>query len=77
MISSQTASGDTDSLLLFIGLAEWHAPTAGMFLWIKVKGIYDVKKIIEEKAIKKEVKKGGGESYTFLKSNSLNKNQER
>lgn len=37
------------------GLAEWHAPTAGMFLWIKVKGIYDVKKVIEEKAIKKEV----------------------
>lgn len=37
------------------GLAEWHAPTAGMFLWIKVKGIYDVKKIIEEKAIKKEI----------------------
>lgn len=36
-------------------LAEWHAPTAGMFLWIKVKGIYDVKKIIGEKAIKKEI----------------------
>lgn len=37
------------------GLAEWHAPTAGMFLWIKVKGIHDVKKVIEEKAIKKEI----------------------
>lgn len=26
-----------------------------MFLWIKVKGIHDVKKVIEEKAIKKEI----------------------
>ncbi|KAM5234770.1 kynurenine/alpha-aminoadipate aminotransferase, mitochondrial-like [Hipposideros larvatus] len=37
------------------GLAEWHAPTAGMFLWVKIKGINDVKKLIEEKAIKKEI----------------------
>ncbi|KAM5308884.1 kynurenine/alpha-aminoadipate aminotransferase, mitochondrial [Glossophaga mutica] len=36
-------------------LAEWHAPTAGMFLWIKIKGINDTKKLIEEKAIKKEI----------------------
>uniref|UniRef100_A0A2K5C1G8 Kynurenine/alpha-aminoadipate aminotransferase, mitochondrial n=1 Tax=Aotus nancymaae TaxID=37293 RepID=A0A2K5C1G8_AOTNA len=34
------------------GLAEWHVPAAGMFLWIKVKGIKDVKELIEEKAIK-------------------------
>ncbi|VFV33231.1 kynurenine alpha-aminoadipate [Lynx pardinus] len=37
------------------GLAEWHVPTAGMFLWLKIKGIYDVKQLIEEKAIKKEI----------------------
>ncbi|ELK17558.1 Kynurenine/alpha-aminoadipate aminotransferase, mitochondrial [Pteropus alecto] len=37
------------------GLAEWHVPTAGMFIWIKIKGIYDVKKLIKEKAIKKEI----------------------
>lgn len=37
------------------GLAEWHVPTAGMFLWIKIKGINDAKKLIEEKAIKKEI----------------------
>ncbi|XP_075840673.1 kynurenine/alpha-aminoadipate aminotransferase, mitochondrial [Microtus pennsylvanicus] len=37
------------------GLAEWHAPNAGMFLWIKVKGISDTKELIEKKAIKKEV----------------------
>lgn len=45
-------------LLLFIGLAEWHAPNAGMFLWIKVKGISDTNELIEKKAIKKEVKSG-------------------
>ncbi|KAF5923485.1 hypothetical protein HPG69_006656, partial [Diceros bicornis minor] len=37
------------------GLAEWHVPTAGMFLWVKVKGINDVKHLMEEKALKKEV----------------------
>ncbi|XP_077000599.1 kynurenine/alpha-aminoadipate aminotransferase, mitochondrial isoform X2 [Tamandua tetradactyla] len=37
------------------GLAEWYVPTAAMFLWIKVKGISDTKKLIEEKAIKKQV----------------------
>ncbi|XP_066243992.1 kynurenine/alpha-aminoadipate aminotransferase, mitochondrial [Saccopteryx leptura] len=37
------------------GLAEWHVPTAGMFIWIKIKGINDVKKLVEEKAIKKEI----------------------
>ncbi|XP_069349481.1 kynurenine/alpha-aminoadipate aminotransferase, mitochondrial-like isoform X2 [Eulemur rufifrons] len=36
-------------------LAEWHVPTAGMFLWIKIKGISDAKQLIEEKLIKKEV----------------------
>uniref|UniRef100_A0A8C2MBL8 Kynurenine/alpha-aminoadipate aminotransferase, mitochondrial n=1 Tax=Cricetulus griseus TaxID=10029 RepID=A0A8C2MBL8_CRIGR len=37
------------------GLAEWHAPKAGLFLWIKVKGISDTRRLIEEKAIEKEV----------------------
>ncbi|XP_016827997.3 kynurenine/alpha-aminoadipate aminotransferase, mitochondrial, partial [Cricetulus griseus] len=36
-------------------LAEWHAPKAGLFLWIKVKGISDTRRLIEEKAIEKEV----------------------
>lgn len=49
-------SGNISSLLLFVGLAEWHVPTAGMFLWIKIKGLHDVRKLIEEKAFKKEVK---------------------
>lgn len=46
--------------LLFLDLAEWHAPKAGMFLWIKVNGISDAKKLIEEKAIEREVKVGSG-----------------
>ncbi|XP_032269082.1 kynurenine/alpha-aminoadipate aminotransferase, mitochondrial isoform X1 [Phoca vitulina] len=37
------------------GLAEWHVPAAGMFLWVKIKGISDIKQLIEEKAIKKEI----------------------
>ncbi|XP_014446852.1 kynurenine/alpha-aminoadipate aminotransferase, mitochondrial isoform X2 [Tupaia chinensis] len=37
------------------GLAEWHTPTAGMFLWVKIKGINDTKQLLEEKLLKKEV----------------------
>lgn len=37
------------------GLAEWNEPTAGMFLWVKIKGISDATKLIEEKAYKKDV----------------------
>ncbi|KAI5629070.1 kynurenine/alpha-aminoadipate aminotransferase, mitochondrial, partial [Silurus asotus] len=36
-------------------VAEWHTPTAGMFLWIKLKGIKDTQKLIMEKALEKEV----------------------
>ncbi|AWO97809.1 putative kynurenine/alpha-aminoadipate aminotransferase mitochondrial-like isoform 3 [Scophthalmus maximus] len=36
-------------------VAEWHAPSAGMFLWIKLKGISDTQKLIMEKALDKEV----------------------
>ncbi|CAL8383854.1 unnamed protein product [Arctogadus glacialis] len=36
-------------------VAEWHAPSAGMFLWIKLKGIADTQQLIMEKAIEKEV----------------------
>ncbi|XP_051025913.1 kynurenine/alpha-aminoadipate aminotransferase, mitochondrial [Acomys russatus] len=37
------------------GLAEWHVPKAGMFLWIKIKGISDTKELIEKKAIEKQI----------------------
>jgi DNA-binding transcriptional MocR family regulator len=58
--SSEISSEGIYSLLLSVGLAEWHVPKAGMFLWIKIKGIPDVKQLIEEKAIKKEVKLRSG-----------------
>uniref|UniRef100_A0A452E0F8 Aminotransferase class I/classII large domain-containing protein n=1 Tax=Capra hircus TaxID=9925 RepID=A0A452E0F8_CAPHI len=37
------------------GLAERQVPNAGMFLWVKIKGIHDVRKLIEEKAVKNEI----------------------
>ncbi|XP_074849126.1 kynurenine/alpha-aminoadipate aminotransferase, mitochondrial-like isoform X2 [Carettochelys insculpta] len=37
------------------GLADWHAPAAGMFLWIKIRGISDTQQLIMEKSLKKEV----------------------
>ncbi|XP_042727436.1 kynurenine/alpha-aminoadipate aminotransferase, mitochondrial [Lagopus leucura] len=37
------------------GLAEWHSPAAGMFLWIKIKGVSDTQQLIMEKALQKEV----------------------
>ena len=41
---------------LFVsGLAEWNDPTGGMFLWVKLLHIADTKKLITEKALKKEV----------------------
>lgn len=36
-------------------VAEWHIPSAGMFLWIKLKGIDDTQQLIMEKALEKEV----------------------
>lgn len=36
-------------------VAEWHSPSAGMFLWIKLKGIADTQQLIMEKALEKEV----------------------
>ncbi|XP_065150424.1 kynurenine/alpha-aminoadipate aminotransferase, mitochondrial [Paramisgurnus dabryanus] len=36
-------------------VAEWHPPMAGMFLWIKLKGIKDTQQLIMERALEKEV----------------------
>ncbi|XP_034413030.1 kynurenine/alpha-aminoadipate aminotransferase, mitochondrial [Cyclopterus lumpus] len=36
-------------------VAEWHTPSAGMFLWIKLKGIADTQQLIMQKALEKEV----------------------
>lgn len=54
------------SLLSLAGLAEWHVPTAGLFLWIKIKGIDDARKLTEKKALKKEVKQEE-KLYLFFK----------
>ncbi|KAM8938665.1 kynurenine/alpha-aminoadipate aminotransferase, mitochondrial [Pelodytes ibericus] len=37
------------------GLAEWHSPSAGMFLWMKIKGVSDTHQMIMLKAISNEV----------------------
>lgn len=37
------------------GLAVWHPPTAGMFLWMQLVGIQDTRALIQEKAIEKKV----------------------
>uniref|UniRef100_A0A8D0HVJ8 Kynurenine/alpha-aminoadipate aminotransferase, mitochondrial n=1 Tax=Sphenodon punctatus TaxID=8508 RepID=A0A8D0HVJ8_SPHPU len=37
------------------GLAEWHTPAAGMFLWINIKVVSDTQQLIMEKALEKEV----------------------
>lgn len=42
-------------LCLFLGLADWYIPTAGMFLWIKIKGVSDTQELIMKKALEKEV----------------------
>ncbi|XP_059501024.1 kynurenine/alpha-aminoadipate aminotransferase, mitochondrial isoform X2 [Stegostoma tigrinum] len=35
--------------------ADWQVPSAGMFFWLKLKEIPDTRRLISEKAIKKEV----------------------
>lgn len=35
--------------------AEWYVPSAGMFLWLKLKCVTDTQQLIREKALKKEV----------------------
>lgn len=44
-------------IFLCADLAEWHAPSAGMFLWIKLKGVSDTQQLIMKKALAKEVRK--------------------
>ncbi|XP_071452642.1 kynurenine/alpha-aminoadipate aminotransferase, mitochondrial-like [Hetaerina americana] len=37
------------------GLAEWNVPKAGMFLWVKVKGVQDVYDMVSIRAVQKNV----------------------
>ncbi|XP_019376607.1 PREDICTED: kynurenine/alpha-aminoadipate aminotransferase, mitochondrial-like [Gavialis gangeticus] len=36
-------------------LADWYVPTAGMFLWITIKGISDTHQLVMEKALEKGI----------------------
>lgn len=38
-----------------LGLADWHAPNAGLFLWIKIKGMSDTNQMVVEKALERGV----------------------
>lgn len=41
--------------MVLTDLAEWNTPDGGMFLWIKVHGVRDTTKMIEDYAISKNV----------------------
>ena len=45
------------------GLAQWDAPSAGMFVWFKLSGIEDSSKLITEKAMDQKVLLVPGESF--------------
>ncbi|XP_063776703.1 kynurenine/alpha-aminoadipate aminotransferase, mitochondrial isoform X2 [Pseudophryne corroboree] len=50
------------------GLAEWHSPAAGMFLWIKIEGVQDTHQMIMSKAISKEVLLVPGSAFNIASS---------
>ncbi|XP_066488997.1 kynurenine/alpha-aminoadipate aminotransferase, mitochondrial-like [Tiliqua scincoides] len=46
-------------------LAEWYVPNAGMFLWIKIKGVSDTYQMIKEKALERGVSFVPGCAFMF------------
>ncbi|XP_067407834.1 kynurenine/alpha-aminoadipate aminotransferase, mitochondrial-like isoform X2 [Emydura macquarii macquarii] len=46
------------------GLADWYVPTAGLFLWIKIKGISDTCQMIMENALERGVSLVPGRSFS-------------
>lgn len=50
------------------GLADWYIPTAGMFLWIKIKGVSDTQELIMKKALEKEVLLVPGNAFNINSS---------
>jgi len=46
------------------GLAEWHPPSAGMFVWFKILGIQSSEKLIKEKALEQKVLLVPGVAFT-------------
>uniref|UniRef100_A0A674IFB7 Aminotransferase class I/classII large domain-containing protein n=1 Tax=Terrapene triunguis TaxID=2587831 RepID=A0A674IFB7_9SAUR len=55
----------TNVHILFTGLAEWNIPTAGMFLWIKIKGISNSYQMIMENALERGVSLVPGQSFSI------------
>ncbi|KAM4810502.1 kynurenine/alpha-aminoadipate aminotransferase, mitochondrial [Rhinophrynus dorsalis] len=50
------------------GLAEWHSPSAGMFLWMNIKGVSDTHQMIMQKAISNEVLLVPGSAFNINSS---------
>ncbi|KAH0616097.1 hypothetical protein JD844_026943 [Phrynosoma platyrhinos] len=50
------------------GLADWHIPAAGMFLWIKLKGVSDTQELIMKKALEKQVLLVPGRAFNISTS---------
>nr|XP_028600125.1 kynurenine/alpha-aminoadipate aminotransferase, mitochondrial isoform X2 [Podarcis muralis] len=51
------------------GLADWHSPAAGMFLWMKIKGVSDTQELIMKKALEKQVLLVPGRAFNINSSN--------
>ncbi|XP_077303027.1 kynurenine/alpha-aminoadipate aminotransferase, mitochondrial-like isoform X2 [Arctopsyche grandis] len=47
------------------GLAEWDTPEAGMFVWVKIKGVPDVYDMIFRKAIERGISFVPGHAFTI------------
>ncbi|XP_053258818.1 kynurenine/alpha-aminoadipate aminotransferase, mitochondrial isoform X2 [Podarcis raffonei] len=50
------------------GLADWHSPAAGMFLWMKIKGVPDTQELIMKKALEKQVLLVPGRAFNINSS---------
>eukprot|EP01087_Luapelamoeba_hula_P005909 TRINITY_DN1596_c0_g1_i4.p2 TRINITY_DN1596_c0_g1~~TRINITY_DN1596_c0_g1_i4.p2 ORF type:complete len:191 (-),score=35.13 TRINITY_DN1596_c0_g1_i4:41-613(-) len=46
------------------GLAEWHIPEAGMFLWFKAIGVKSTERLIKERALEQKVLFVPGAAFT-------------
>jgi kynurenine/2-aminoadipate aminotransferase len=57
-----------DSNVLYAGLAEWAVPSGGMFMWIKVLGLPDVRLILDKTGASKGVIAVSGAQLTVDES---------
>lgn len=49
-------------------MVTFHEPTAGMFIWLKISGIEDTRKLIYEKALGQEVLLLPGSAFFYDQS---------